>query len=55
MTHYSDNLWADEMGIDLEELAREHPMHPDQLRLKRVIRSRLQSIGLGSVSRTPGI
>jgi hypothetical protein len=34
---YSDNLWADEMGIDLEELAKEHPMHPDQLRLKRVI------------------
>jgi hypothetical protein len=33
----SDNLWADELGIDLEELAREHPNHPDQLRLKRII------------------
>jgi hypothetical protein len=37
MTHYSDNLWADELGINLEELAREHPSHPDQLRLRRVI------------------
>ena len=37
MTHYSDNLWADEMGIDLDELAKEHPSHPDQLRMKRVI------------------
>ena len=36
-THYSDNLWAEEMAINLDELAREHPMHPDQLRLKRII------------------
>ena len=35
MSHYSDNLWADEMSIDLGELQRESPMHPDQLRLKR--------------------
>jgi hypothetical protein len=33
----TDNLWADELGIDLEKLAREHPNHPDQLRLKRII------------------
>jgi hypothetical protein len=31
------NLWAKELGIDLEELKREHPLHPDQLRLNRVI------------------
>jgi hypothetical protein len=33
----SDNLWADTLGIDLEDLHREHPFHPDQLRLKRII------------------
>ena len=37
MSTYSENLWAEEMGIDLGELAHEHPMHPDQLRLKRII------------------
>ena len=35
MSLYSDNLWAEEMSINLEELKRESPMHPDQLRLKR--------------------
>ena len=35
MTLYSDNFWAEEMGINVEELKRESPMHPDQLRLKR--------------------
>lgn len=29
--------WARELGIDLEELQREHPSHPDQLRLQRII------------------
>jgi hypothetical protein len=29
--------WADELGIDLQELQREHPSHPDQLRLHRII------------------
>lgn len=29
--------WADELGIDLEALQREHPSHPDQLRLHRII------------------
>ena len=37
MTANGDNLWADCLGIDLQELAREHPNHPDQLRLKRII------------------
>jgi hypothetical protein len=37
MSTYTDNLWAEEMGINLDDLQREHPMHPDQLRLKRVI------------------
>lgn len=37
MSANGDNLWADCLGIDLEELAREHPNHPDQLRLKRII------------------
>jgi hypothetical protein len=41
-THYSDNLWADELGIDLDELRREHPLHPDQLRMKRVISKRAE-------------
>ena len=42
MTHYSDNLWADELGIDLDELRREHPLHPDQLRMKRIISKRAE-------------
>lgn len=37
MSTYSDNLWADELGIDLDDLQHEHPNHPDQLRLKRII------------------
>jgi hypothetical protein len=35
MSKYGDNLWAEEMGIDLEQLATEHPTHPDQIRLRR--------------------
>ena len=42
MTHYSDNLWADTHGIDLDDLQREHPLHPDQLRMKRVISKRAE-------------
>jgi hypothetical protein len=34
---YDGNLWADTHGIDLDDLQREHPLHPDQLRLKRII------------------
>jgi hypothetical protein len=34
---YDENLWADTHGIDLDDLQREHPLHPDQLRLKRII------------------
>ena len=37
MSKYSDNLWADEMAIDLGELEHERPTHPDQLRLARKI------------------
>ena len=37
MSTDSDNLWADTLGIDLQDLHREHPCHPDQLRLKRII------------------
>jgi len=37
MSKYSDNLWAEEMGIDLEQLATEHPTHPDQIRMRRKI------------------
>lgn len=36
MARYSENLFADAHGIDLDELQREHPLHPDQLRLKRI-------------------
>jgi hypothetical protein len=28
---YSDSLWADELAIDLQELATEHPCHPIQI------------------------
>jgi pyruvate/2-oxoglutarate dehydrogenase complex dihydrolipoamide acyltransferase (E2) component len=35
MTLYSDNFWAEEMGIDLDELKRESPLHPDQMRANR--------------------
>jgi hypothetical protein len=35
MSRYSDNLWAEEMGIDLEDLQRESPLHPDQMRANR--------------------
>lgn len=37
MSTYDENLWADTHGIDLDDLQREHPLHPDQLRLKRII------------------
>jgi hypothetical protein len=37
VSSYDDNLWADTHGIDLDDLHREHPFHPDQLRLKRII------------------
>jgi len=37
MSVYSDNLWAEEMAIDLGELEHERPTHPDQLRLARRI------------------
>jgi hypothetical protein len=37
MSNYTDNLWAEEMGIDLEDLKRESPMHPQQLRNHRRI------------------
>jgi hypothetical protein len=39
----SENLWADSLGIDLEELSREHPSHPDQLRLKRIITKKAEN------------
>ena len=37
MSAYSNNLWADEMGIDMAELQRERPTHFDQIKLKRKI------------------
>jgi hypothetical protein len=43
VSNYSDNLWADELGIDLDELAHEHPSHPDQLRLKRIITKKAEN------------
>jgi len=35
MSAYSNNLWAEEMGINLEDMERERPIHPDQIRLQR--------------------
>ena len=40
MSAYSNNLWAEELAIDLGELERERPTHPDQLRLARKISKR---------------
>jgi hypothetical protein len=37
MSRYSDNLWAEEMGINLEDLLRESPMHIEQMKLQRKI------------------
>lgn len=34
MSIYSDSFWAEEMGINLEDLQREDPLHPDQVRAK---------------------
>ena len=35
MSAYSNNLWAEEMSINLDDLERERPIHPDQIRLQR--------------------
>jgi hypothetical protein len=35
VSHYTDNLWAEEMGIDLSELEKERFDHPDQMQLHR--------------------
>jgi hypothetical protein len=43
MSAYSDNLWAEEMGIDLEELATENPTHPDQIAMRRKIDRRAEA------------
>jgi hypothetical protein len=29
--------WGEELGLNMDDLIREHPGHPDQLRMKRVI------------------
>ena len=34
--------WAREMGIDVTELVKEHPLHPQQLRMKRIINRNAQ-------------
>jgi pyruvate/2-oxoglutarate dehydrogenase complex dihydrolipoamide acyltransferase (E2) component len=35
VSKYSDNLWAEEMGIDLDDLVKESPTHIDQVREAR--------------------
>ena len=35
VSKYSDNLWAEEMGIDLDDLLTESPTHIDQIRQAR--------------------
>jgi len=37
MTLYSDNFWAEEMGIDLDDLRKESPTHREQIRERRRI------------------
>jgi hypothetical protein len=43
MSTYSDNLWAEDMGIDLDALATEHPTHPDQIAMRRKIDRRAEA------------
>jgi hypothetical protein len=40
MSKYSDNLWAEEMGINLDDLLKESPSHIEQLRNHRRISKR---------------
>ena len=37
MSTYSDNLWAEEMGINLDDLLKESPTHREQIRERRRI------------------
>jgi len=37
MSKYSDNLWAEEMGIVLDDLLKESPTHIEQIREHRRI------------------
>ena len=37
MTNFSDNVWAREMGIDLELLRSEDPSHPSQVNNRKAI------------------
>ena len=37
MTHYSDNFWAEEMGINLDDVLKESPTHREQIRERRRI------------------
>lgn len=37
MSNYSDNLWAEEMGIDISDLLKESPAHIEQIRNHRRI------------------
>jgi hypothetical protein len=37
VSKYSDNLWAEEMGIDISDLLRESPSHIEQIRNHRRI------------------
>jgi len=37
VTNYSDNLWAEEMAINLDDLLKESPSHIEQLRNHRRI------------------
>jgi len=43
--------WAKEMGIDVTELVKEHPLHPQQLRMKRISHSANQLVEVGSNNR----
>ena len=35
MSNVFDNLWAQEMAIDVEELQKERPTHPDQIVMRK--------------------
>jgi pyruvate/2-oxoglutarate dehydrogenase complex dihydrolipoamide acyltransferase (E2) component len=37
VSKYSDNLWAEEMGINLDDLLKESPTHREQIRERRRI------------------
>ena len=45
ITNHRKVVWAEELGIDMEKLRREHPDHWDQIMMKK----RIGVLGAGTV------